>query len=92
MGYKTLSIIQFVFIALAAISVFDYGYIMTVDPLGLQDNDGILFNKIMFDKDDGIIGPIFKDIDFWGVIQFWAYCFFIVAICQLIKALTVKIK
>lgn len=90
MSYKSLSIIQVFFIALAAISVFDFGYIWTVDPLGTEDNDGILFNKILFDEDEGIIGPIFKDIDFWGVIQFWAYCFFIVAICQLIKALTVK--
>jgi hypothetical protein len=67
--------------------VLDYGYILTTDVTG--DSDGLVFNKIMFD-DEGLIGGILKDIDFWGMLQFWAYCFFIVAICQLIKAFTVK--
>ena len=90
MGYRTLSLIQVVFITLAAISVLDFGYTREVDPLGIENSDGLFFNKIMFDPDDGLIGPIFKDIDFWGVIQFWAYCFFIVAGCQLGKALGSK--
>jgi hypothetical protein len=80
MGYKSLSLIQVVFITLAAISVLDYGYTLRV-------GDGLIFNEFMFDPDTGIIGPILKDIDFWGVIQFWAYCFFVVAACQLGKAL-----
>jgi hypothetical protein len=87
MGYRSLSLIQVVFITLAAISVLDYGYTLKVDPIGLNDSEGLFFNKIMFDPDNGIIGPILKDIDFWGVIQFWAYCFFVVAACQLGKAL-----
>jgi hypothetical protein len=82
MGYRSLSLIQVVFITLCAISVLDYGY-----TLESGQSDGLLFNKIMFDETDGILGPIFKDIDFWGEIQFWAYCFFIVAACQLGKAL-----
>ncbi len=90
MSYKSLSIIQVIFISLVAISVLDFGYVSTVDPLGIEDSDGLFFNKILFDRDEGIIGPILKDIDFWGMMQFWAYCFFIVAICQLIKAFTVK--
>jgi hypothetical protein len=90
MGYRSLSLIQVVFIILAAISVLDFGYTQAVDPLGINNDDGLFFNKIMFDSDDGIIGPIFKDIDFWGAIQFWAYCFFIVAFCQLGKALGSK--
>ncbi len=85
MGYKSLSLIQVVFITLAAISDMDYGY--TIDA---GQPDGLFFNKIMFDEEDGILGPIFKDIDFWGVIQFWAYCFFVVAACQLGKALGSK--
>ena len=90
MGYRSLSLIQVVFITLAAISVLDFGYTQQVDPLGLNDSDGLFFNKIMFDPDDGLIGPILKDIDFWGHIQFWAYCFFVVAACQLGKALGSK--
>ncbi len=82
MGYKSLSLIQFVFIFLCAFSLFDYGYAQTSG-----EADGLVFNKLLFDVDDGVIGPIFDGIDFWGIFQFWAYCFFIVAICQLLKAL-----
>ncbi|MHA1946649.1 MAG: hypothetical protein ACXAC6_18085 [Candidatus Hodarchaeales archaeon] len=89
MGYRSLSLIQVVFITLAAISVLDFGYTQQVDPLGINNSDGLFFNKIMFDE-DGLIGPILKDIDFWGAIQFWAYCFFVVAACQLGKALGSK--
>lgn len=39
MSYKTFKIIQVIFIALTAISVFDFGYVWTVDPLGFEDND-----------------------------------------------------
>lgn len=84
MSYKVLSLIQVVFICLTAFSVLDYGYVLTTG-----DSDGLVFNKIMFDE-EGLIGEILKDIDFWGMLQFWAYCFFIVAICQLTKAFTVK--
>jgi hypothetical protein len=84
MSYKVLSLIQVVFICLTAFSVLDFGYESTTG-----DSDGLVFNTIMFD-DEGLIGGILKDIDFWDMFQFWAYCFFIVAICQLIKAFTVK--
>jgi len=83
--YKLLSIIQVIFISLTAFSILDYGYQLTSDPLG----DGLLFNMVFFDS-DGLIGSILKDFDFWGMLQFWAYCFFIVAICQIIKAFTVS--
>ena len=48
--------------------------------------DGLIFNQFMFST-EGIVGDLLKDIDFWGMMQFWAYCFFAVAICQLFKAL-----
>lgn len=82
MGYKTLSLIQFIFIFFCALSLLDYGYVTTSG-----EADGLVFNKAFFDTTDGIIGPIFEDFDFWGMVQFWAYCFFIVAICQLLKAM-----
>ncbi|MFX0181477.1 MAG: hypothetical protein ACFE95_00245 [Candidatus Hodarchaeota archaeon] len=87
MSYKVLSLIQVVFICLTAFSVLDYGYLLTTG--ATPNDDSLFFNKIMFD-DEGLIGGILKDIDFWGMLQFWSYCFFIVAICQLIKAFTVK--
>ncbi|MHA1942121.1 MAG: hypothetical protein ACXACP_10385 [Candidatus Hodarchaeales archaeon] len=82
MGYKSLSLIQFIFIFLCAFSLLDFGYVQTSGEV-----DGLVFNKLLFDTNDGIIGPLFDGIDFWGIIQFWAFCFFIVAICQLLKAL-----
>ncbi|MFX0139615.1 MAG: hypothetical protein ACFFDN_38600 [Candidatus Hodarchaeota archaeon] len=85
MSYKVFSLIQVVFICLTAFSVLDYGYGSDITPIG----DGLFFNKIMFDE-TGIIGGILKDFDLWGMLQFWAYCFFIVALCQLIKAFKVK--
>jgi len=84
MSYKGLSLIQTVFIAIAGISVFDYGF------SELGTNDGIMINQILFSA-DGLIGNILQDITFWGMPQFWGYCFIIVAICQLIKSLTVNI-
>ncbi|MHA1942122.1 MAG: hypothetical protein ACW97P_10390 [Candidatus Hodarchaeales archaeon] len=84
MGYKSLSLIQVVFIILAALSVLDFGIGVT-NPLGA--GDGLLINKLLFDPDDGIIGPILKDIDFWGLYQYIGYCMFVVAFCQLGKAL-----
>jgi hypothetical protein len=87
MGYKTLSLIQVVFIALAAFSVLDFAYTTKTDPIGT--GDGLLFNKLFF-EDDGLFGFL-SDFEFWGTMHFWAYCFFIVAICQLVKALTVRV-
>ena len=83
MGYKSLSLIQVVFIVLAALSVLDFGILIT-NPLA---GDGLLINKLLFDTTDGIIGPILEDVDFWGIYQYIGYCMFIVAFCQLGKAL-----
>ncbi len=83
MGYKSLSLIQVVFIALCAFSVLDFS-VTAANPIDFAD--GLFFNQFMFTT-DGIVGDIFKNHDFWGTMQFWAYCFFVVAICQLFKAL-----
>lgn len=83
--YKILSLIQVIFISLTAFSILDLGYEQTSETWG----EGLFFNRVFF-YSDGLIGSILKDFDFWGPLQFWAYCFFIVAICQIIKAFTVS--
>ena len=81
-AYKTLSIAQFLFIFLSGISVLDFGIGWSQIDF---DGDGeepfeLGFNKLFFEDADG---------QFWGVIQFWGYCMIIVAILQLLKALSV---
>lgn len=84
MSYKTLSIIQVIFILLTALSLFDTGVVVA-------GGDGILVNELLFDT-DGLIGGIMQDFtDFWSATHLWAYCFMIVGIIQLIKALTVDL-
>jgi hypothetical protein len=85
MSYKILSIIQVVFIFLLAFSWIDLGYVAASGQA-----DGLIFNSILF-QPDGLIYEILKDIDFWGMYQFWGYCLLVVAICQLIKVFTVDI-
>ena len=89
MSYKVLSLIQTIFITLASISVFDFGFSLAQGNAG-EGTDGIFFNNIMFET-GGLIADILQDFTLWGEIQFWGYCFFIVAICQLIKSFKVKI-
>lgn len=89
MGYKILSLIQSVFIFLAGISVFDYGFSIAQGNAG-QGTDGILFNNIMFET-GGFIADLLQDLTLWGDMQFWGICFIIVAIIQLIKSLTVNV-
>lgn len=85
MSYKTLSIIQAIFIILTALSLFDTGFVASGE-------DGILVNELLF-EDDGLIGGILNDAipEFWSAFQFWAYCFMIVAILQLLKATSVDL-
>ncbi len=83
MSYKILSIVQFVFIFLCAFSILDFALLST-NPVDFAD--GLFFNQFMFTT-DGLIGDLFKNHDFWGLYQFWSYCFFVVAFCQLFKAL-----
>ena len=82
--YKTLSIVQFFFILLCGISVLDFGVELNQDiSANGQDPEGstgLGFNELIFGDNNA---------DFWGAIQFWGYCMIIVAILQLLKALSV---
>jgi len=75
-AYQSLSIGQFLFILLCGISVLDFG-------IGISDEDDALgFNELL--------GIEAFDGSFWGTFQFWGYCMIIVAILQLLKALSVE--
>jgi len=77
-AYQSLSIVQFFFILICGISVLDFG--VGLSQINEEDADGLGFNELVEDLLDG---------DFWGIIQFWGYCMIIVAILQLLKALSV---
>ena len=77
-AYKTLSIAQFFFILLCGISVLDFG--VNLSQTDDEDANGLGFNELVFDGAEGA---------FWGMFQFWGYCMIIVAILQLLKALSV---
>ena len=79
-AYKTLSIAQFLFILLCGISVLDFG--IGWSQIDEEEPSDLGFNELIF-GDEG------SDDKFWGVIQFWGYCMIIVAILQLLKALSV---
>ena len=81
-AYKTLSIGQFLFILLCGISVLDFGIgwsQIDFDDEGEEPFE-LGFNKLFFDEAEGY---------FWGLFQFWGYCMIIVAILQLLKALSI---
>ena len=83
-AYRSLSIAQFFFIFFCGISVLDFGV-----QFGLSERDeddasyvaSLGFNELLFDDANG---------SFWGLFQFWGYCMIIVAILQLLKALSVE--
>jgi hypothetical protein len=79
--YKILSLIQAFFIGITAISVFDLGYSGHVDK-------GLWFNHVLFHLDS--LPDFLTDSAFWGEFQFWAYCFAIVAFCQIAKAIPLE--
>ena len=78
-AYQSLSIGQFFFILFCGFSVLDFG--VGWSQMGDEDANSLGFNELVFD-DAG--GP------FWGMFQFWGYCMIIVAILQLLKAITVR--
>jgi hypothetical protein len=61
--------------------VFDLGYSGHVDK-------GLWFNHVLFHLDS--MPDFLKESAFWGEFQFWAYCFAIVAFCQLAKVVPVE--
>ena len=86
LDYKNLSLIQVVFILATALSVFDMGYSNNTEPFITTDK-GLWFNHVLFHLDQ--LPDFVKNSAFWGEFQFWGYCFAIVAICQLLKAITI---
>ncbi|MFW9914623.1 MAG: DUF998 domain-containing protein [Candidatus Thorarchaeota archaeon] len=80
-SYKILSLIQAVLIGITAISVFDLGY-------GGHVDKGLWFNHVLFHLDS--LPDFLKDSAFWGEFQFWAYCFAIVAFCQIAKVIPLE--
>ncbi len=79
--YLILSSIQTFFILITAISVFDLGYSGHV-------SKGLYFNHVLFHLEE--LPKLITDSPFWGEFQFWGYCFFIVAVCQIMKALPIE--
>lgn len=92
MSYKTLTMIQMIFIVIVGLSLVDYGVYYAnflEDPLN-PDNKGLFLNDQLF-SDDGIIGGILKDFNQqWNLYAYWSYCLLAVAICQLFKAKDVR--
>lgn len=85
MGYKNLTIIQFIFIFLAAFVVFDYAYITA------SATDGLFIYNMLFDYNDGLIGSILSDMKIiWTFFHFVGYCMIIVGLIQFLKASSVN--
>ena len=68
------------------LSIIQFFFILicgiSVLDFGVELNDnGLGFNDLVEDLLDGA---------FWGLFQFWGYCMIIVAILQLLKALSVE--
>ena len=76
MSYKLLSFIQSIFIILCGVSVLDYG----LAPLSTYGSD-FGFNEMLFKESDS---------EWWSVIVFWGYCFLVVGVLQLLKALSAE--
>ena len=89
-AYQSLSIVQFFFILICGISVLDYG----VDVFDESGEDGLGFNHNLFkltcDEDDEDPEDFDCENIYWNFMQFWGYCMIIVAILQLLKALSVE--
>jgi hypothetical protein len=97
-NYRTLSIAQFVFIFVCGLSVLDWGVELSQGFDSDEENDdenGFGFNNLIFgltcDESDSDSDGYACENAYWDVIQLWGYCMIIVAILQLLKALTVEI-
>ena len=77
--YMPLSLTQAIVIIICGASVLDYGMDIYGDP---DEEFGI--NEAIFGEDD--------QSAFWNPTSFWGYCFIVVGILQMVKALTVKIE
>ncbi len=70
---KAFSIVQGIVILLNGLSIFDYGYALNHD-----EGKDIGFNEALFDDPS----------EWWNIFSFWGYCFLIVGLMQLLKALS----
>lgn len=85
MGYKNLSIIQFIVIFFAAFAFFDYFYVLA------SLSDGFFIADMLFNTSDGLIGSIFAEMPLmWSLFHFMGYCMIIVGILQFMKASSVN--
>ncbi len=88
-SYKLLAAIQAILILICGFSVLDWGVELarTADP----DEEGLGFNKLLFDAEDGIIKDTpLDDNDFWTPFTFWGYLMMLVGAIQIFKAFTVE--
>ena len=79
MAYRILSIIQSLFIAVCGVSVLDLG--LAFDDILSDSTSGFGFNELLFGNSESL---------WWSFMSFWAYCFFAVALLQIIKAIAYK--
>jgi len=93
--YAPLSFVQFFFILLCGISVLDFGVDMNDDDDTDDDEEnGLGFNEFFFgltcDEDDEDPEDYDCENPYWNLFQFWGYCMIIVAILQLLKAISIE--
>ncbi|MHA2272574.1 MAG: hypothetical protein ACXACI_11980 [Candidatus Hodarchaeales archaeon] len=83
-SYGLLTAIQALLIITCGISVLDVG----VDGSDGGDKDGLSFNKLLFDEEEGLpnSADFLADNDFWYVITLWGYLFLAVGLIQIFKS------
>jgi hypothetical protein len=91
-SYKSLTLLQGIFILLCGISVLDFGLSFTnFDFSSLGTPSGLGFNELFFSSTNGIIqGTPLANNDWWNYFDFWGYMFILVALIQIIKAFVGK--
>lgn len=84
MSYGLLTAIQALLIITCGVSVLDVG----VDDSDGDDKDGLSFNMLLFDEEEGLPNSIdfLADNDFWIVVTFWGYLFLAAGLIQAIKS------
>ncbi|MHA2090805.1 MAG: hypothetical protein ACW98K_08090 [Candidatus Kariarchaeaceae archaeon] len=71
-SYKAATLIQAILIIVVGYSIVDFGYALQL----VTEDKHLYLNDALF-SDDGS--------EFWNGYAFWAYCFFVVAILQILK-------
>ncbi|MFW9915444.1 MAG: hypothetical protein ACFFGZ_07505 [Candidatus Thorarchaeota archaeon] len=83
-SYGLLTAIQALLIITCGISVLDAG----VDSSDGDDKDGLSFNNLLFDEEEGLPNSVdfLMDNDFWNATAFWGYLFLAVGLIQIVKS------